>query len=135
MRLYFILSLICKTLMVWPGANNQLDYYTVPDIQKYYLDGSNIHIVLITPMLNSVKYLFSHLLYSKKKKKTPLQYTYDYILEKIVRRYNCTLLYRLYDVLYVIILLYLLSLSDYHGLYRDQITMCFNVIRLPCVLS
>ena len=41
-----------------------------------------------------------------KKKKTPLQYTYDYILEKIVRRFNCTLLYRLYDVLYVIILLY-----------------------------
>jgi hypothetical protein len=27
-----------------------------------------------------------------------------YILEKIVRRFNCTLLYRLYDVLYVIIL-------------------------------
>jgi hypothetical protein len=35
--------------MVWPGANNQLDYNTVPDIQKYYLDGSNIHIVLIIP--------------------------------------------------------------------------------------
>ena len=34
------------------------------------------------------------------------QYTYDYKLEKIVRRFNCTLLYRLYDVLYVIILLY-----------------------------
>ena len=41
-----------------------------------------------------------------KKKKPPLQYTYDYILEKIVRRFNCTLLFRLYDVLYVIILLY-----------------------------
>jgi hypothetical protein len=27
-------------------------------------------------------------------------------LEKIVRRFNCTLLYRLYDVVYVIILLY-----------------------------
>jgi hypothetical protein len=25
-----------------------LNYNTVPDIQKYYLDGSNIHIVLIT---------------------------------------------------------------------------------------
>jgi hypothetical protein len=47
MRLYFILTFICKTFMVWPGANNQLDYKTVPDIQKYYLDGSNIHIVLI----------------------------------------------------------------------------------------
>ena len=35
--------------MVWPGANNQLDYNTVPDIQKYYLDGSNIRIVLIIP--------------------------------------------------------------------------------------
>jgi hypothetical protein len=36
-----------------------------------------------------------------------LTYTYGYILEKIVRRFNCTLLYRLYDdVLYVIILLY-----------------------------
>ena len=57
-------------------------------------------------ILNSAKYLFSHLLYSKKKKKPPLQYTYDYILEKIVRRFNCTLLYILYDVLYVIILLY-----------------------------
>jgi len=44
MRLYFILAFtcICKTFMVWPGANNLLDYYTVPDIQKYYLDGSNI---------------------------------------------------------------------------------------------
>ena len=40
MRLCFILAFICKTLMVWPGANNQLDYKTVPDIQKYYLDGS-----------------------------------------------------------------------------------------------
>ena len=49
MRLYFILVFICKTFMVWPGANNQLDYNTVPDIQKYYLDGSNIHIVLIIP--------------------------------------------------------------------------------------
>ena len=49
MRLYFILALIYKTVMVWPGANNQLDYNTVPDIQKYYLDGSNIHIVLIIP--------------------------------------------------------------------------------------
>jgi hypothetical protein len=39
-------------------------------------------------MLNSVKYLFSHLLYSKKKKKPPLQYTYDYILEIIVRRFK-----------------------------------------------
>ena len=50
MRLYFILAFIhvCKAFMVWPGANNQLDYNTVPDIQKYYLDGSNIHIVLIT---------------------------------------------------------------------------------------
>jgi hypothetical protein len=38
MRLYFILACICKTVMVWPGANNQLDYNTVPDIQKYYLD-------------------------------------------------------------------------------------------------
>ena len=47
MRLYFILAFICKTVMVWPGANNQLDYNTVPDIQKYYLDGSNIHIVLM----------------------------------------------------------------------------------------
>jgi hypothetical protein len=47
MRLYFILAFICNTFMVWPGANNQLDYNTVPDIQKYYLDGSNIHIVLI----------------------------------------------------------------------------------------
>jgi hypothetical protein len=47
MRLYFILACICKTVMVWPGANNQLDYNTVSDIQKYYLDGSNIHIVLI----------------------------------------------------------------------------------------
>jgi hypothetical protein len=27
-------------------------------------------------------------------------------LEKIVRRFNCTILYRLYDVLYVIISLY-----------------------------
>ena len=44
MRLYFILALIYKTFMVWPGANNQLDYNTVPD-----LDGSNIHIVLIIP--------------------------------------------------------------------------------------
>jgi hypothetical protein len=76
MRLYFILAFICKTVMVWPSANNQLDYNTVPDIQKYY----------------SAKNLFSHLLYSKKKK-PPLQYTYDYILEKIVRRFNCTLLY------------------------------------------
>jgi hypothetical protein len=41
---------------------------------------------------------FSHLLYSKKKQH-PLQYTYDYILEKIVRRFNCTLLYRLCDVI------------------------------------
>ena len=49
MRLYFILAFIYKTFMVWPGANNQLDYNTVPDIQKYYLDGSNIHIVLIIP--------------------------------------------------------------------------------------
>jgi hypothetical protein len=49
MKLYFILAFICKTLTVWPGANNQLDYKTLPDIQKYYLDGSNIHIVLITP--------------------------------------------------------------------------------------
>ena len=49
MRLYFILAFICKNFMVWPGANNQLDYNTVPDIQKYYLDGSNIHIVLIIP--------------------------------------------------------------------------------------
>jgi hypothetical protein len=49
MRLYFKLAFICKTFMVWTGANNQLDYNTVPDIQKYYLDGSNIHIVLITP--------------------------------------------------------------------------------------
>ena len=33
--------------------------------------------------------------------------TYDYILEKIVRKFNCTLLYRLYDVLsYYIIVLY-----------------------------
>ena len=47
MRLYFILAFICKTFMVWPGANNQLDYNTVPDIQKYYLDGSKIHIVLM----------------------------------------------------------------------------------------
>ena len=45
MRLYLILAFICKTIMVWPGANNQLDFNTVPDIQKYYLDGSNIHIV------------------------------------------------------------------------------------------
>jgi Iap family predicted aminopeptidase len=43
---------------------------------------------------------------SQASKKPPLQYTYDYILEKIVRRFNCTLLYKLYDVLYVIILLY-----------------------------
>ena len=49
MRLYFILACLCKTCMVWPGANNQLDDNTVPDIQKYYLDGSNIHIVLIIP--------------------------------------------------------------------------------------
>ena len=28
MRLYFILAFICKTFMVWPGANNQLDYST-----------------------------------------------------------------------------------------------------------
>jgi hypothetical protein len=49
MRLYFILAFICNTFMVWPGANNQLDYSTVPDIQKYYLDGSNIPIVLIIP--------------------------------------------------------------------------------------
>jgi hypothetical protein len=48
MRLYFILAFICKTVMVWPGANIQLDYNTVPDIQKYYLDESTIHIVLIT---------------------------------------------------------------------------------------
>ena len=36
MRLYFILAFIhvCKTFMVLPGANNQLDYNTVPDIQK-----------------------------------------------------------------------------------------------------
>ena len=47
MRLYFILAFIFKTCMVWPCSNNQLDYNTVPDIQKYYLDGSNIHIVLI----------------------------------------------------------------------------------------
>ena len=49
MKLNFILAYICKMFMVWPGANNQLDYNTVPDIQKYYLDGSNIHIVLIIP--------------------------------------------------------------------------------------
>ena len=49
MRLYFILAFIYKNVMVWPGANNQLDYNTVLDIQKYYLDGSNIHIVLIIP--------------------------------------------------------------------------------------
>ena len=49
MRLYFILTFICKTFMVWPGANNQLDYNTVPYIQKYYLDGTNIHIVIIIP--------------------------------------------------------------------------------------
>ena len=49
MRLYSILASICKTFMVWPGANNQLDYNTVPDIQKYYLDGSNIHIALVIP--------------------------------------------------------------------------------------
>ena len=34
MRLYFILAFICKTFMVWPGANNQLDYNTVPDFQS-----------------------------------------------------------------------------------------------------
>ena len=56
MRLYFILAFICKTFMVWPGANNQLDYNTVPDIQKYYLDGSNIHIVLITRNEYTIKY-------------------------------------------------------------------------------
>ena len=28
MRLYFILAFICKTVMVWPGANNQFDYNT-----------------------------------------------------------------------------------------------------------
>ena len=26
MRLYFLLAFICKTFMVWPGANNQSDY-------------------------------------------------------------------------------------------------------------
>jgi hypothetical protein len=40
MRLYFILAFIYATFMVWPGANNQLDYNTVlqqkhaHDIQK-----------------------------------------------------------------------------------------------------
>ena len=29
MRLYFILAFIYKTFMVWPGANNQLDYTKV----------------------------------------------------------------------------------------------------------
>jgi hypothetical protein len=52
MRLYFILAFIYKTVMVWPGTNNQLDCNTVPDIQKYYLDGSNIHIVLIIQYIN-----------------------------------------------------------------------------------
>jgi hypothetical protein len=33
-----------------------LDYNTVPDIQKYYLDGSNIHIVLITRNEYTIKY-------------------------------------------------------------------------------
>jgi hypothetical protein len=37
MRLYFILAFIYKAFMVWPGANNQLDYNTVPDILKYYI--------------------------------------------------------------------------------------------------
>jgi hypothetical protein len=36
-RLYSILASICTTFMVWPGANNQLDYNTVPDIQMYEL--------------------------------------------------------------------------------------------------
>ena len=38
MRLCFILAFICKTIVVWLGANNQLDYNTVPDTQMYYLD-------------------------------------------------------------------------------------------------
>jgi hypothetical protein len=29
MRLYFILAFIYKTFMVWPGANNHLDYAKV----------------------------------------------------------------------------------------------------------
>ena len=29
MGLYFILAFIYKTFMVWPGANNQLDYTKV----------------------------------------------------------------------------------------------------------
>jgi hypothetical protein len=36
--------------MVWPGANNQLDYNTVPDIQKYYLDGSKIVTLVTNPV-------------------------------------------------------------------------------------
>jgi hypothetical protein len=35
MKLYFLLAFICTTFMVWPGANNQSDYNTVPDIQKF----------------------------------------------------------------------------------------------------
>ena len=45
--------------MVWPSANNQLDYNTVSDIQKYYLDGSNIHIVLIIPLDRLYQLVFS----------------------------------------------------------------------------
>jgi hypothetical protein len=41
--------------MVWPGANNQLDYCTVPDIQKYYLDGS--YNDLMVTVLGLVVYL------------------------------------------------------------------------------
>ena len=66
MRLYFILAFICKTFMVWPGANNQLDYNTVPDIQKYYLDGSNIHIVLIIPQCVYYKVYYSIVNINKK---------------------------------------------------------------------
>ena len=41
--------------MVWLGANNQLDYNTVPDIQKYYLDGS--YNDLMVTVLGLVVYL------------------------------------------------------------------------------
>ena len=66
MRLYFILAFICKTVMVWPGVNNQMDYNTVPDIQKYYLDGSNIHIVLIIPLWVYYKVYYSIVNINKK---------------------------------------------------------------------
>jgi hypothetical protein len=53
MRLYFKLAFICKTFMVWTGANNQLDYNTVPDIQKYYLEIVNNFKLCEIPLFSS----------------------------------------------------------------------------------